>query len=64
MVGWQKTSEPDENTKDRMVLVQDDSEKKIYEVDGQQMMNNLATGEWLVYEEPGDSEDEPGDSER
>ena len=64
MVGWQKTSEPDENTKDRMVLVQDDPEKKIYEVDGQQIMNNLATGEWFIYEDAGDSEEKTGNSER
>jgi hypothetical protein len=56
MLGWRKHPEPDEDTKDRMVLLQDDPSKKIYEVDGQQMMHNLITGEWFIFEEPADSE--------
>ena len=56
MLGWHKHPEPDESTKDRMVLAQDDPSAKIYGVDGERIMHNQTTGEWFVYHEPGDSE--------
>jgi hypothetical protein len=56
MRGWHKHPAPDESTKDRMVLVEDNPGQRIYEVDGQQVLHNLATDEWFVYEEPGSAE--------
>jgi hypothetical protein len=52
-LGWHKHPEPDDPTKDRTVLVQDDPSRKIYELDGHQVMHDLITGDWFIYEEPG-----------
>lgn len=49
LVNWIKHAEPSEPLKSRLVLKQEDSVKRIYEVDGEQLMHNLLTGDWWLY---------------
>jgi hypothetical protein len=49
---WHPMEEPDQSTKDRMVLLQEVPGMRIFDLDGQQVRQSLVDGHWAVYEEP------------
>jgi hypothetical protein len=55
-LGWYPIPEPDQSTKDRMVLLQELPGMKIFDLDGQQLRQSLVDGHWEVYEEPESNE--------